>query len=228
MAILTVDSLTGCSSIPSFMGGSADTPLNPTISTFWQTNAPTSWTKVTTWDNTGLRVIGAANGTPITTGGTLPFTQTFTSRSVGPGNSQPTNIIGTQISQSSISLNSPQTGAATNNPFATQPTTITGLQTPPHTHGYPRYDTPLGSCQNVAPTTGVSGTAQFGTLTSGGPSVAAAAHSHPVSAPHVHGITVAQHSHDSSPTALGIHFHAYSGSYDFSILYVDVILATKD
>lgn len=227
MAILTVDSLTGCSSIPSFMGGSADTPSNPTISTFWQTSAPTSWTKVTTWDNRGLRVIGASNGTPITTGGTLPFTQTFTSRSVGPGNSGSQNLVGTQITQATISAPA-ATGDMQQFTTTTANTTINGTQTAAHAgHTFPvaqvlqsntvTSPAPVISCAN-APTPS----------TTGNPTVGAAAHNHPISAPHTHPVTIVQHSHNSSPTAQGSHLHAYSGSYDFSVLYVDVILATKN
>lgn len=227
MAILTVDSLTGCNSIPSFLGGSGDTPGNPSIMIFHQTSAPTNWTKVTTWNDTGLRVIGAPNGTPITTGGTRPFSQTFTSRSVGPQNTGSQNIVGTQITQTSVTLASPVTGGADGYPFATQSTTLSTQQTPPHTHPFPRYQSSTSIATNVAPTASVSGS-NLSPATTGAPSVAASGHTHPISAPHTHGISVSAHSHNSSPTAQGNHLHAYSGSYDFTITYVDVIIATKN
>lgn len=228
MAILTVDSLTGCSSIPSFMGGSGDTPANPTISSFWQTSAPTSWTKVTTWNDTGLRVIGAANGTSITTGGTLPFTQTFASRSVASGNSGSQNLVGTQITQTTVPLTSASTGDMSGFPGSTEPTTIDGPQTAAHaTHTLPVAQNPSPVGNSTAPQLDQVPSA-ISTATSGNPSSPASGHSHPVSAPHTHPVSASQHSHNSSPTAQGSHFHAYSGSYDFSLSYVDVILATKD
>jgi hypothetical protein len=229
MAVLTVDSLTGCGSIPSFLGGSGDTPSNPSIMIFHQSNAPTPWTKDTSAgvNNIGLRVIGAPNGTPITTGGSLPFTQTFASRSVGPQNTGSQNIIGTQITQTSVTLASPVTGGADGYPFATQSTTLSTQQTPPHTHPFPRYQASTTISTNVAPAVSVSSSNQTAGTT-GAPSVAASGHTHPISAPHTHGISVSAHSHNSSPTAQGNHLHAYSGSYDFSINYVDVIIATKN
>ena len=51
MAILGLDTLSGCSSIPSFLGGSADTPSNPTKTIFHNTNAPLNWVKETTSNN---------------------------------------------------------------------------------------------------------------------------------------------------------------------------------
>lgn len=227
MAILTVDSLTGCSSIPSFMGGSADTPSNPTISTFWQTSAPTSWTKVTTWNDTSLKLIGSSAGIPLTTGGTLPFSQTFTNRSVGPGNSGSQNLVGTQITQATISAPA-STGDMQQFTTTTSNTTIDGPQTAAHAgHAFPVAQTAQNStATSPAPVIGCA--MQPGTATTGNPSVTAAAHNHPISAPHTHPVTIVQHSHNSSPTAQGSHLHAYSGSYDFSVSYVDIILATKD
>jgi hypothetical protein len=225
MAILTVDSLTGCNSIPSFLGGSGDTPANPSIMIFHQTSAPTNWTKVTTWNNTGLRVIGAPNGTPITTGGTLPFTQTFASRSVGPQNTGSSNIIQTQISQATVTHQS-ATGDSTAISF--QPDTLGAANNPPHAHPFFRFQTsPASGTNNIAPTTPVSSINQTAGTT-GGDTSPGQSHVHTITAPHTHQISSTAHSHNSNPAALGVHLHAYSGSYDFSITYVDVIIATKN
>lgn len=228
MAVLTVDSLTGCSSIPSFMGGSADTPANPTISNFWQTSAPTSWTKVTTWNDTSLKLIGSSAGIPLTTGGTLPFSQTFTNRSVGPGNSGSQNLVGTQITQATISA-SASTGDMQQFTTTTNNTTIDGPQTAAHAgHQFPYAQNFQPNSASPSPSPTISIPATGTPATTGNPTVGAAAHSHPISAPHTHPVTIVQHSHNSSPTAQGSHLHAYSGSYDFSVSYVDIILATKD
>jgi hypothetical protein len=70
MAVLGATTLTGCNSIPDFIGTGS-------IWVFHQTSAPTSWTKITTLDNRALRV---TNGS-VTDGGNNPFTATFAGRS---------------------------------------------------------------------------------------------------------------------------------------------------
>ena len=231
MAVLTVDSLTGCSSIPSFLGGSGDTPSNPSIMIFHQTSAPTPWTKDTSAgvNNIGLRVIGGANGTALSSGGTLPFTQTFTSRSVGPFTTGSQNLIGTQITQATVSFSPAVTADMSGFPGATQPATVTAAQTAIHGATHTN-----SVAQNVAATTSPLGPTQITTSVTlapnptSGTSSAAAAHSHPIAAPHTHQIQVTAHSHNSAPGAQGNHNHTYSSSYDFSIYYVDIIIATKN
>jgi hypothetical protein len=226
MAVLTVSSLTGCNSIPSFLGGSADTPSNPSIVVFRQTSAPTNWTKVTTWDNRGLRVIGAANGGPITTGGTLPFTQTFANRTVGPAQTSSDGVTWT-VGQTTLTFASPTTGDMTGFPGFAQPTTLATTQQPPHTHTFNRHQS--GSTAAVIDTAPTITVGNAGAVTTavgpGGWSPLASSHTHPVSAPHTHTISGGTHSHTNSP---GAHSHPYSTTYDFSITYVDVILATKN
>jgi hypothetical protein len=69
MAVLGATNLTGCNSIPDFIGTGS-------IWVFHQTSAPASWTKITSLDNRALRV---TNGS-ITDGGSNPFTGTFAGR----------------------------------------------------------------------------------------------------------------------------------------------------
>jgi hypothetical protein len=69
MAVLGATNLTGCNSIPDFIG-------TESIWVFHQTSAPASWTKITTLDNRALRV---TNGS-ITDGGSNPFTATYAGR----------------------------------------------------------------------------------------------------------------------------------------------------
>lgn len=228
MAVLTVDSLTGCNSIPSFLGGSGDTPANPSIMIFHQTSAPTNWTKSTSFNNTGLRVIGGANGTSLSSGGTLPFTQTFTSRSVGPFTTGSQNLIGTQITQATVPYPAPAaTGGVSGFPGATQPATVDGPQTAIHgpAHTNPVAGPGTNQVSTTAPLVTTSGAP--GPLVSG-TTAGATAHSHPLAVPHTHQIQVTAHSHNSAPGAQGNHNHTYSSFYDFSIYYVDIIIATKN
>ena len=72
MSNLSDTILTGCNSIPDFIGTGF-------LMLFQQTSAPTGWTKQTTHDNKALRVV-TGNATP---GGTVPFTDVLTDRTFG-------------------------------------------------------------------------------------------------------------------------------------------------
>lgn len=240
MAILTVDSLLNCSSIPSFLGGSGDTPANPSKMIFQNTNAPLNWVKDTTHNNKALRVTGGANGTALSPGGATAFTTIFTTRSTtvtsGP------SPAGISVSPDTTLPLIPSTGTA--GPMQTDPTTISSSQFPPHTHSVFDYVPFPGTSSNPASTF----TAPFPGLpvfvtpfpnaialsnsktprTTGdydpSPSTVTT-HNHPISAPHTHNITETEHTHTVFP--LGDHTHSAPISQDFGILYVDVIIATK-
>jgi hypothetical protein len=66
MAILGSTSLTGCNSIPDFIGTGS-------LMLFFQTSAPTSWVKQTTDNDVALRVV---NGT-VSPGGSISFSSAF-------------------------------------------------------------------------------------------------------------------------------------------------------
>ena len=85
MAVLGATSLTGCNSIPDFIAAA-------TQSTFQQTAAPTSWTKITTINDYTLRVVSGS----ASSGGTTAFTSVLTSRSVA-GTVNPATLATTQI-----------------------------------------------------------------------------------------------------------------------------------
>jgi hypothetical protein len=72
MAILGATTLTGCNSIPDFIATSTKT-------IYRGTSAPTGWTKLTDIDNCCLRVVASGALSP---GGSNPFTDTFTTRSM--------------------------------------------------------------------------------------------------------------------------------------------------
>lgn len=85
MAILGSTTLTGCSSIPSFIA--ADTKM-----LFQQSSAPTSWTKVTdsNYNNIGLRIVtgntdvrGSVNFTDVFSNKTISSEEVSVSGSVG-------------------------------------------------------------------------------------------------------------------------------------------------
>ena len=87
MAILGVSSLTGCSSIPNFIGTGF-------LMLFQQTSAPTGWTKQTTHNDKALRVV-TGTATP---GGTSSFSSVFTaSRGPFPGTVGNTTLSTPQI-----------------------------------------------------------------------------------------------------------------------------------
>lgn len=221
MAVLSIDTLTGCSSIPSFLGGTSDTPANPSITIFHNTSAPTNWTKNTaaSINDIALRVIGGAEGVGISTGGTLPFTTVFspktspiTSSSVSAGSSidpSPSGVVATQTGASGVTI---------------QNRTLDEPMTPFHGHTFLKHP---GA---AAPATTSPGAAQAASAAQSaqttGPGGGPGSHGHTLTAPHSHPITDNGHTHPFNNT--GAHTHTFTLNQDFNILYVDVIIATKD
>ena len=68
MAVLGSTNLTGCNSIPDFIG-------TGTLMLFEQSTAPTSWVKQTTHNNKTLRLVGPGNGGG--SGGSIAFSSAF-------------------------------------------------------------------------------------------------------------------------------------------------------
>jgi hypothetical protein len=71
MAILGTTTLTGCTSIPDFISGGS-------IMIFHQSSSPSSWTKLVDFNDRCIRVV---SGTA-SSGGSLAFTSTLTTRSI--------------------------------------------------------------------------------------------------------------------------------------------------
>jgi hypothetical protein len=225
MATLTIDSLIGCTSIPSFIPGGTRT-------IFYNTNAPTSWTKDTTsHDNKMLRVV---NGT-ITSGGTSQFQTVFpdTARPVqGTVNTVPT--IGVSVVQKNITTDGPvATGginAVTQSVISVQTTTLVLSQIVSHTHSYSRR--PNTADRGLGITAQPQNTQRQEDFVDGSSFVnngAVNGHSHSINpantGTHVHPITVTQHSH---PITEGPHNHSFTANaQNFNVSYVDVILAEK-
>lgn len=248
MAILGVDTLTGCNSIPSFLGGSSDTPSNPTKTIFHNTNAPTSWVKDTTHNDKSLRIIGGVNGSSLTSGGVSPFTTIFgTSRSTsGSSSSEPINPNSGSILNYSPAGNFSSVTSTNDITASTQQATLStaqmGLHWHPYSTGYwqnvsqdgatsnlTSYQktgsqvTPIG--QQFAPAdTPHAGAGDQVTNTSGNNVPSNPFHAHPMSAPHYHPVSYITHTHLVTSDS---HSHQFNVSGNFSIFYVDVIIATK-
>lgn len=218
MAVLSVDTLTGCSSIPSFLGGTSDTPANPSITVFHNTSAPTNWTKNTasSINNIALRVIGGAEGVGVSTGGTVPFSTVFSPKTSPLASSS--SPAGASF-QTATALPATTQDATT---ITTQDVTFSASETPPHTHPY--VNSPTANA-NVNP--GGSQRSLTSPGTTSGPGAGPGSHNHGnISAPHTHSISDSGHTHPVN--ALGDHTHSFTLNQNFDILYVDVIIATKD
>jgi hypothetical protein len=225
MAILTVDSLLGCSSIPNFLGGSSDTPGNPSKTIFHNTDAPINWVKNTdaSINDRIMRVIGGANGTALSPGGSLAFSSVFTSRNATLPATGPSGPISDTSTARAIPT-SATTSAVTDQPGSTSLFTITSSHITPHTHTYnvranaadAGNASPQGTMA-IAPTTG----SQTVLATNTEPQQ----HSHPHTMTHTHNITASPHYHVYTSPG---HTHGpLSLSSDFTVLYVDIIIATK-
>lgn len=224
MAILNLDTLTGCTSIPSFIGGESDTPGNPSYTIFNNSNAPTSWVKDTSHNNKALRVIGGSNGTPISSGGSVVFTTVLSSGKTFSSVASQIGVSGNFV-QNSSGFSPLPTIVATNSSGSHTPSVTTmaahnhvAVSSPNQISGQSVFSSPAPLLSNV--------TNNFGTAAVSGSSPAPdnTPHSHDVVAPHTHPVTVTQHAHPFTTTQ---HSHSITMSENFSVNYVDVIIAKK-
>jgi hypothetical protein len=192
---------------------------------FYSSTAPTSWTKEVnaTYDNRALRVIGGADGTALSPSGTSPFTSVFASNKFISQNvtQAPANItVPTLLGPAYITV------VATGSNFAMQAEGLTNAQTITHRHPYPRKPGVLQPAQgaatdrypqNTLPTTVGTNPAGGGGQHNHG--ITDGQHGHPIASggQHSHTLTIAQHSHTFTTTAR-----------DFSLAYIDIIVAQKD
>lgn len=221
MAVLSLDTLTGCSSIPSFLGGTSDTPANPSITIFHNTSAPTNWTKNTSAsiNDIALRVIGGAEGVVVSTGGTSPFTTVFKVRTDAATTSP--SPVGSLTPSPSGYFNGLDTG--TNSPIVIDDATLSETQIPSHAHTHLKHPG-VAAPATTAPGGGSAASAAQSPQTTGsggGPGV----HGHTINSPHIHPLVDPDHTH---PFTGGAHTHTFSFNQNFNVHYVDVILATKD
>lgn len=235
MAVLGATSLTGCNSIPSFLGGTSDTPGNPTKMIFRNATSPVNWTKATTVNQGMLRVITSSVLSP---SGSLTFPQVFQSSKPFSGSLSTESIIFTVNSASAYPTTSVTTtpGGFT---VSSQPFTITSTELRTHSHPYAspattpyaQFATPDGPFANQASTTILSDNTDttyspappyVNAYSGSGPS-----HSHSATLTHIHTFstpTSIQHNHSISSS----HSHTVSASIDFNLAYVDMIIATKN
>ncbi len=225
MAQLTVDSLIDCTSIPSFIPGGTRT-------VFYNTNAPTSWTKDTTsHNNKMLRVVNST----ISSGGSSGFLTVFpdTARPVG-GTVSTVPTIGVSVVQKNISTDGPvATGAinaVTQSVISVQSRTLILSQIASHTHSYSRRpntsDSGLGITREPQNTQRIDDQVVASDFNN---NTAVNGHTHTINpantGTHGHPITITQHNHTITA---GPHNHPFTATaQDFDISYVDVILAQK-
>lgn len=215
MAILSLDTLSGCNSIPGFINTGSRM-------IFEQASAPSSWTKETslTYNNRALRVVGGVNGLALSPGGNAEFPVIFNAtKAISPFSvdSQPSNL-SIQPATGYITIQNSDSG------FSIGGHSSDGNTLRAHTHPYPRKPGANGpgrpaATQRNPPTAEVT----VGTDGRGGNG----SHSHGISdGQHIHPASSGDHAH---PVTITPHGHLFTmTARDFNILYVDVIVCQKN
>lgn len=208
MAVLGATSLTGCTSIPSFMGTGART-------TFRMATVPVSWTKDTTVNTGTLRVV---NGTT-SPGGSIIWDQVFTTRPFGPLNTQP-GTDGAGINPQTVSVSVEQNNFLT--PQTTSANALDANTMRAHAHIVIEPQQTL----NYAP----GAQNMFNAKTAANMTAAGSGqqHSHAINSNHTHPFPAIPNANHTHPISKSAHVHSFSGSADFNLTYVDVIVAVKD
>jgi hypothetical protein len=207
MAVLGATSLTGCTSIPSFIASGSKT-------VFRMASTPVSWTKDTAVNTGTLRVVSGS----VSSGGSLIWDQIFTTRpySFSTVAVQDGGTINSQTVTISVEPNnflSPQT---------TGDTTIAVPTMRSHTHPFNQPTPPrqmFPGTQNFANAV----TAAQATAAGGGGS-----HNHAINSVHTHPFPAIPNANHQHPLIKIPHSHTVSGSVDFNLTYVDIIIASKD
>jgi hypothetical protein len=204
MAILSGSTLTGCNYIPDFIASG-------TIMLFENTTSPTSWTKITTFNDTSCRIVSGS----ISNGGSTAFSTIFSTRSGSGTVNQTTSTTNWNSSTASVTINSATAGSISLNPglfYSSSHTHTYSLNTTTQRSGGPVLGYPSTPTTRYAPAIGGSSPHTHGASLS--------------SSPHTHTASTQPHSHSLSWT----HSHpgGISVSQNFNLYYVDVILASKD
>lgn len=218
MAILGLDSLTGCNSIPDFIATGTRMIFNATA-------APTSWTKDTTsHNNKALRII---TGT-VSSGGSNPFTAVFPSTQKAVQLTLNDNSESKSPGPVTVSVNVLQTTVNVN----CQTQTSDGNTMATHAHSGVRFPGdaqpgPVGPPQNISVVSrGVSPLAVNNNVTN----AASVSHNHlfpGATSSHGHPTNSAAHNHPTTNSSN--HGHTINAtSQDFEISYFDVIIASKN
>jgi hypothetical protein len=206
MATLLSTKLEDCNFIPGFISSGSRM-------TFENATSPVSWSKDTSLstDGVALRVVTGS----LNPGGATAFTQVLTQRSIGLTLGQTGATVTLGASSANIATQPAQSSA----PFTSGPSVA---DIPNHTHDFPSNDTRTtapGPNARAMPgafqTLSTTAAGQSGGHTHG---VTVSAHNHAVQSPHTHATT-------------GLHTHTVPGpasQENFSVLYRDIIIATKD
>lgn len=205
MAVLSGTTLTGCNFIPDFIASG-------TIMLFENTSAPTSWTKITTFNDTSCRVVSGS----VSNGGSTAFSSIFTTRTATGSTGSGTATISWGSATSSVTINPSIAPSASVTPGIFYPSS--------HTH---TFDNNSGTQRSGGPVLGYPTTPA--TLTA--PSIG-------LNQPHTHGVSYSAQTHTHSLNPFSLHTHpslswphshpSLSASQNFNLFYVDVILASKD
>ncbi len=208
MAVLGATSLTGCTSIPSFIGSGSKM-------VFRMATTPVSWTKDTTVNEGSLRVV---NGSA-SPGGSITWSQCFATRPFGGAIGQAADGCSVQPATVTVTMTQSSATEAQTGLTALQESQING-----HNHVCNMNPGNL----SFGPGTGVLYAARvLIQWQSTGPSPAGGGqHRHAVVSQHTHPFPAnSPHTH----TISGDHGHTGNfGSVDFNLTYVDMIIASKD
>lgn len=215
MATLTSNSLDNCTSIPDFIPAG-------TKMVFSSTQAPPSWTKLTTHDNKALRLV---TGSPSPGGSTVfstvfPASQRPVAGSINAANSAAT------FQAATVPVSATVGNFDAFSTWTIQAATISTAQMAIHDHSYNRRATGTNTAgQTGAPLCIKNGLEAIAFGASGG----GGSHNHgwPGSAQHTHPLGASAHSHTQS--SAGPHSHGFATTaQDFAIKYVDVIVCSKN
>ena len=208
MAEIQGSTLLNCNYIP-------DVIAPGSIMMFENTTAPTSWTKITTFNDTAVRIVSGS----VSNGGSSSFSNIFTSRTVF----NPSTTSGT----SSFSLN-PAIGNASYS------ATSVGVSINPssfpesiHSHTYNKNNIVQRYYSGAAPSITIPQSIYTSTQTS--PTGSSTPHSHSVTVPN------STHNHPSGDNSPHTHSFSWAHSHamptvsqNVSVYSVDVILASKN
>lgn len=173
---------------------------------FQQTTAPTGWTKDTSQNDKALRVVSGTTGT----GGSTPFSTTFSSRGTGF----------TALLEANLPAHTHTVSGTT------------GVQTANHTHTFTGSGVSGAAGNHVVtglPSGGSGGFGSPGVATGAAGSFAVGDHTHPVTVTGTTNTESAAHAHTFSATSSSTGSGAgHNHLMDMAVQYVDVIIATKD
>lgn len=217
MAILGLDSLTGCNSIPDFLA-------TGTRMIFNATTAPPSWTKDTTsHNNKALRIV---TGT-VASGGLSPFSTVFPTTQKPVAGTTSTDGASITLNPATVAFNTGQTTVNVNS----QNRTSNNNTMDTHTHNGLRYpgDAQPGPVIQPLNLASVARGLEALAINQNTASPVNAQHNHTfpgATSQHNHTTTSTAHTHNTNTAP---HTHQITvAAQDFAISYYDVIIATKN